>query len=118
VGWGSLAGVCREALAMAIAEGLDVKLLVPWLLYPVAADIYRDFFASVRAGFVVESSHQGQLYRLLRMFAEPPAGLSSFCRSGANPIRPDEVVAKLRAAAIALQEPRPAQPIAQQGLLT
>jgi 2-oxoglutarate ferredoxin oxidoreductase subunit alpha len=113
--WGSIAGVCREALGLALAEGLDVKLLVPWLVYPVATEIYRDFFASVRVGFIVESSHQGQLYRLLRMFGDVPAGMSSFCRSGANPIRPDEVLAKLRAAAIALQEPLPAQQITQQG---
>ena len=68
VAWGSIAGVCREAFERAKAEGLDVKLLVPWLVYPVAEEIYRDFFASVRAGLVVELSHQGQLYRILRMF--------------------------------------------------
>ena len=35
---------------MAKAEGLNVKLLVPYLLYPVAEGAYRDFFASVRKG--------------------------------------------------------------------
>jgi 2-oxoglutarate ferredoxin oxidoreductase subunit alpha len=115
VAWGSIAGVCREARERAVAEGLDVKLLVPWLLYPVAIEVYQGFFASVRAGFIVESSHQGQLYRLLRMFGDMPAGMLSFCRSGANPIRPDEVLAKLRAAVVALQEPPPAQQIVQQG---
>jgi hypothetical protein len=49
------------------------------------------------------------------MFGDMPAGMLSFCRSGANPIRPDEVLAKLRAAVVALQEPPPAQQIAQQG---
>jgi len=105
VGWGSIAGVCREALARATAEGLDVKLLVPWLLYPIAEETYRDFFASVRAGFVVELSHQGQLYRLLRMYVDVPAGVTAFCRSGANPIQPGEVVAQLRNAAALLQQP-------------
>jgi 2-oxoglutarate ferredoxin oxidoreductase subunit alpha len=105
VGWGSIAGVCREAFARAKSEGLDVKLLVPWLLYPVAEEIYRDFFASVRAGYVVELSHQGQLFRVLRMFVDVPSGVVSFCRSGANPIQPKEVVAQLRNAAVSLQQP-------------
>ncbi len=105
VAWGSMAGVCREALTLALEQGLDAKLLVPWLVYPVAEDVYRDFFESVRAGFVVEMSHQGQLYRILRMFTDVPPGVQPFCRSGANPIQPAEVVAKLRAAAIGLQQP-------------
>ncbi len=105
VGWGSIAGVCREAFERATAEGLDVKLLVPWLVYPVAEEIYRDFFASVRAGFVVELSHQGQLHKILRMYVDLPAGVTSFCRSGANPIQPREIVALLRNAAASLQQP-------------
>ena len=100
VSWGSTAGVCREALRLARAEGLGVKLLVPWLLYPIAEKVYRRFFASVRAGIVVEQSQQGQLYRLLRMELDLPRGLRSFCRPGANPFRPTEVVAALREAAL------------------
>jgi 2-oxoglutarate ferredoxin oxidoreductase subunit alpha len=88
-----------------IAEGIDVKLLVPWLLYPVAEDVYRDFFAGVKAGFVVELSHQAQLYRILRMYVDVPSGVVPFARSGANPIQPVEVVAKLRQAALDLQKP-------------
>jgi len=105
VAWGSIAGVCREAFERATAEGLDVKLLVPWLVYPVAEEVYRDFFASVRAGFVVELSHQGQLYRILRMYVDVPPGVVSFCRSGANPIQPREIVRQLRNAAASLQQP-------------
>ena len=99
VSWGSTAGVAREALPLACAAGLRVKLLVPSLLYPVAEGIYREFFASVQAGFVVEQSHQGQLYRLLRMFVDVPPGVRSFARSGANPISPAELVEALRHAA-------------------
>ena len=40
------------------------------------------------AGLVVEQSHQGQLYRLLRMFVDVPRGVASLARSGANPITP------------------------------
>ena len=64
VSWGSVAGIALEALEQARARGLRAKLIVPWLLYPVAEELWRDFFASVQAGLVVEQSHQGQLYRL------------------------------------------------------
>jgi 2-oxoglutarate ferredoxin oxidoreductase subunit alpha len=95
VSWGSSAGVAREAFLLARAQGLPVKLLVPTLLYPVAEPIYRAFFASVRAGLVMELSHQGQLYRVLRMFIDVPPGVKSFARSGAQPFRADEVLQRL-----------------------
>jgi 2-oxoglutarate ferredoxin oxidoreductase subunit alpha len=103
VGWGSCAGLCREALAHARGLGLSAKLLVPHLLYPVAEEVYEDFFASVRAGLVVEQSHQGQLYRILRMFLELPRGVRSLAKSGANPFVPSEVAEELHRAAEALQ---------------
>ncbi|MCC7013139.1 MAG: 2-oxoacid:acceptor oxidoreductase subunit alpha [Planctomycetes bacterium] len=103
IAWGSIAGVCREALRLAKAEGLAVKLLVPQLLYPVADEIYAGFFRGVQAGLVVEQSHQGQLYRILRMQLDVPRGVRSFCRSGANPFQPAEVLAQLRERALELQ---------------
>lgn len=106
VSWGSTAGVCREAVALAEADGLAVKLLVPHLLFPVAEEIYGEFFRSVIAGFVVELSHQGQLYRLLRMYIEVPSGVRPLCRSGAVPFLPGEIARKLKQAAISLQERR------------
>jgi 2-oxoglutarate ferredoxin oxidoreductase subunit alpha len=106
VSWGSSAGVCREALQRARDEGLRVKLLTPYLLYPVIEETYRAFFAGVRGGFLVEQSHQGQLFRILRMFLDLPAELRSLARSGANPFQPEEVVERLRALALALQRRR------------
>jgi 2-oxoglutarate ferredoxin oxidoreductase subunit alpha len=106
VSWGSSAGVCREALDIAAARGLRVKLLVPYLLYPVNEDAYRRFFAGVEAGLVVEQSHLGQLHRLLRMALDVPPGLASFCRAGANPFQPREVVERLIAHAHALHPER------------
>jgi 2-oxoglutarate ferredoxin oxidoreductase subunit alpha len=95
VAWGSTAGVCREAFTLAKAASLDVKLLVPYLLYPIAEQVYEDFFQSVKHGLVVELSHQGQLYRMLRMFIDVPRGVKSFPRDGANPFQPAEIVARL-----------------------
>lgn len=104
ISWGSSAGVCREAFEWATAEGIDVKLLVPLLVYPVVEEVYREFFASVRGGLVVELSHQGQLHRILRMFVDVPRGVTSFCRSGANPFQPIEVMRRLRDLALSLQK--------------
>ncbi len=95
VSWGSTAGVCREALRIARRQGLDVKLLTPLLLWPIADESYRRFFASVRAGLVVEQSYQGQLFHLLRTELDLPRGLRSFARTGANPFRPAEIAAAL-----------------------
>ncbi|MFO0555648.1 MAG: 2-oxoacid:acceptor oxidoreductase subunit alpha [Polyangiaceae bacterium] len=103
VSWGSVAGVCREALALAKDTGLRVKLLIPQLVYPVAEEVYHGFFRSVRAGLVVEQSHQGQLYRILRMYVDVPHGIKSMARSGANPFQPQEVVRRLGDLVIAMQ---------------
>ncbi len=103
VSWGSSAGVCREACARAAAAGLQVKLLVPKLLFPIAEDIFRGFFTGVEAGLVVEQSHLGQFYRVMRMYVDVPAGVVPFCRSGSNPFRPEEIVAALQEHARQLQ---------------
>ena len=103
ISWGSLAGVALEALRLASAEGLRVKLLVPKLIYPVAEEIYQEFFASVQAGLVVEQSHQGQLHRVIRMYVDVPRGMQSHTKSGSNPIGAEEVLERLRTMALALQ---------------
>jgi 2-oxoglutarate ferredoxin oxidoreductase subunit alpha len=106
ISWGSVAGLAREALYLAQAEGLQVKLLVPKLLYPVSEEIYQDFFASVKAGLVVEQSHQGQLYRVIRMYVNVPDGMESLAKSGSNPIEAVEVLEHLRRMALDLQRKR------------
>jgi len=109
IGWGSIAGVAREALYIAGQHGMNVKLLIPLLLYPVAEQIYADFFSGVKKGLVVEQSHQGQLHRILRMFVDVPPGIESFCKSGANPILASELVDRLRSMVIDLQREREPQ---------
>jgi 2-oxoglutarate ferredoxin oxidoreductase subunit alpha len=106
VSWGSVGGVALEALQLARAAGLRVKLLIPQLLYPVSEEVYRDFFASVQAGLVVEQSHQGQLYRVIRMFIDLPPGVKSMVKSGANPILVSEVLARINEIAMELQRRR------------
>lgn len=106
VAWGSVAGVAREAMRLAARAGVRAKLLVPTLLYPVPQAAYAEFLASVQVGLVVEQSHQGQLYRLLRMFLSLPDGLASLARSGANPFTPSELADHLSALARQLQRDR------------
>lgn len=103
VAWGSLAGTAREALELARREGIQAKLLVPKLVFPVAEEIYAEFFRGVQAGLVVEQSHQGQLYRILRMYVNVPAGVTSLAKSGSNPILPAFVLERLQGLVLALQ---------------
>ncbi len=110
--WGSVAGVAQEAAARARAEGVRLKLIVPRLLYPVSEGVYDDFFASVKAGLVIEQSHLAQFYRLLRMFVDVPRGIEVIARSGSNPITAAEVLERVRRMATALtrqhlREPEP-----------
>lgn len=103
VSWGSVAGVAREALRLAHAEGLHAKLLVPKLLYPVVEPVYQDFFASVKRGLFIEQSYQAQLYRLVRMYVDFPGEIKPLAKSGSNPIQPSEVLERLREMVAALQ---------------
>ena len=109
VSWGSVAGAAREALELSRREGIQAKLLVPKLVFPVAEEIYADFFRGVQAGLVVEQSHQGQLYRILRMYVSVPAGMQPLARSGSNPILPTSIVERLRKIVLGLQRQRVAE---------
>ena len=95
VAWGSVAGAAREALARAERLGVHAKLLIPTLIYPLPVATYEEFFSSVKAGLIVEQSHQGQLYRLLRMFLDLPSGFVPLSRSGSNPFSPSELAERL-----------------------
>lgn len=92
IAWGSVAGVALEAVRRAQARQLPVKLLIPKLIYPVAEEIYTEFFASLSHCTVVEQSHQGQLHRIIRMWVDGPRSFTCLAKSGANPFTPDEIL--------------------------
>jgi 2-oxoglutarate ferredoxin oxidoreductase subunit alpha len=96
IAWGSVAGIALEALRMVRAEGLDARLLIPKLLYPIAEEVYADFFRPLTRCIVFEQSHQGQLYRLIRMWVNVPKQFESYARSGANPLTPEDFVSQIR----------------------
>jgi len=96
IAWGSVAGVALEALRAARVEGIKAKVLIPRLLYPVAEQVYQEFFASLKKCLVVEQSHQGQLHKIIRMWVNTPASFEALAKSGANPIDPALVLQALR----------------------
>jgi len=96
IAWGSVAGVALEAAGRARADGIPVKVLIPKLLYPVAIPVYEAFFKSLRRCIVIEQSHQGQLHKLLRMWAPCPAAFESMAKDGANPFSPEEIHTAIR----------------------
>ncbi len=106
ISWGSVAGVAMEAMQQALREGIRIKLIIPKLLYPVAEEVYEEFFVSVKRGLVVEQSHQGQLYRLLRMYVHVPPGVEPVAKSGSNPILVSGLLERLRKMSLALQRGR------------
>ena len=96
VSWGSSAGVAREAFALARARRLAGQAARALPAVPGGrAGVPRRSSPRCRAGLVLELSHQGQLYRVLRMFVDVPPGVTSFARSGAQPFRADEVLERL-----------------------
>ena len=62
----------------------------------MAEPVYQEFFASLRRCLVVEQSHQGQLYRIIRMWTSVPPEFHSLARSGSNPFTPAGVLAEIR----------------------
>jgi 2-oxoglutarate ferredoxin oxidoreductase subunit alpha len=96
IAWGSVAGIALEAVRKARAQGVKVKLLIPKLLYPVAEQIYLDFFASLTRCVVIEQSHQGQLHKIIRMWVDTPKNFDCIAKSGANPIAPEDIVERIK----------------------
>lgn len=97
ISWGSVAGCALEALHRLRADGIKARLLVPKLVYPVAAAVYEEFFRGLSHCVVIEQSHQGQLHRLIRMWVDVPCKFTVMARSGANPIAPDDIITHLTA---------------------
>jgi len=96
IAWGNVAGIAQEAIRVARTEGIKVKLLIPKLLYPIAEEVFNDFFKSLSRCVVIEQSHQGQLYRIIRMWANVPKQFTSVSKSGANRISPREIIQLIR----------------------
>ena len=66
----------------------------------------ESFFHSLKSDVIHggEVKTDEQLYRILRMTLDVPSGVTSFCRSGANPFAPEEIVQKLKDHALSIQQ--------------
>ena len=98
ISWGSVAGVALEALRARPARGPQGQAADPEAALPGGrGDLPGLLRLACRRGLVVEQSHQGQLYRIIRMYVDVPRGHAV---AGQERLQPDhrrrEVVERLR----------------------
>lgn len=89
--WGSLTGAAREAIALARAGGLQVKLIAPRLLLPVRPQDMAAALAGVQRLLVAEQTHGAQFHRYLRAHYDLPDDTRVLSRPGPLPLRPGEI---------------------------
>jgi 2-oxoglutarate ferredoxin oxidoreductase subunit alpha len=92
--WGSTAGPVKEAVGLALAEGIRVKALVPRVLNPLPHREIRQFLGTVRQVLVPEMNFTGQFATILRSnYNIPTVGLT---RVKGVPFTPREILESLR----------------------
>ncbi|MCP5371913.1 MAG: 2-oxoacid:acceptor oxidoreductase subunit alpha [Hyphomicrobiales bacterium] len=96
VTWGSSTGPSREAIAMAAADGMKVRLVSLRLLAPVQTRPFAEALDGVSKVLVVEQSHSRQFYHYLRAHFDLPDTVRVFNQPGPLPIRPNQVYFNLR----------------------
>lgn len=89
--WGSLTGAAREGIERASADGMEVRLIAPRLLYPVLPEKFAAALDGVKRILIVEQSHGAQFHRYLRAHFELPAEVRVLHRPGPLPIKPGEI---------------------------
>ena len=72
VTWGSSTGPAREAIAMAAADGMKVRLVSLRLLAPAQTRHFAEALEGVDKVLVVEQSHSRQFYHYLRAHFDLP----------------------------------------------
>ena len=94
ISWGSTLGTVREAVEMAIAEGLKVKALHPKLVWPVPEKALNAFAAGCKKILIPEINKQGQLADIIRS----KTGINAIKQNvyGGMPLTPKQVLAKIK----------------------
>ncbi|MFQ5432414.1 MAG: 2-oxoacid:acceptor oxidoreductase subunit alpha [Nitrospinota bacterium] len=94
ISWGSTLGTIREAVNMAIAEGLKVKALHPKLVWPVPEKALNSFAAGCKKILIPEINKQGQLADIIRS----KTGIDAIKQNvyGGLPLTPKQVLAKIK----------------------
>lgn len=96
VTWGSSTGAAREAVEMARAEGIAVKLVAVRLLAPCRPQAMRAALAGVDRALVVEQTHSGQFVNYLKAHYELPGEVRGFRHPGPLTIRPMDILSRIK----------------------
>ena len=93
--WGSSTGPAREALRRYSAAGGKARLISLRLIAPVQPEKMAAALAGIKRAVVVEQSHSGQFYRMLRAFYELPAQTVSLHQGGPLAFGPGRILEQL-----------------------
>ncbi|MBI5791112.1 MAG: 2-oxoacid:acceptor oxidoreductase subunit alpha [Rhodocyclales bacterium] len=93
--WGSATGPAREALQRYSAAGGKARLLSLRLIAPVQPEKMAEALRGIERAVVVEQSHSGQFYRMLRAFYDLPAKTVSLHQGGPLPFGPQQILDQL-----------------------
>jgi len=89
--WGSLTGAAREAVALAAADGIKVRMVAPRLLAPVQPERLAAALKGVKRILAVEQTHGAQFSKFLRAHYDLPAPMRMLSRPGPLPITGGEI---------------------------
>ena len=93
--WGSSTGPAREALQRFSAAGGKARLISVRLIAPVQPEKMAAALHGITRALVVEQSHSGQFYRMLRAFYDLPRETHSLHQAGPLAFGPGRVLEQL-----------------------
>jgi 2-oxoglutarate ferredoxin oxidoreductase subunit alpha len=93
--WGSSTGPAREALERFSAAGGKARLISVRLIAPVQPEKMAAALSGITRGLVVEQSHSGQFYRMLRAFYDLPRQTHSLHQAGPLAFGPARILEQL-----------------------
>jgi 2-oxoglutarate ferredoxin oxidoreductase subunit alpha len=95
--WGSSTGPAREALDRHSDAGGKLRLISVRLIAPVQPEKMAAALQGMRRVLVVEQSHSGQFYRMLRAFYDLPGQTRSLHQGGPLAFGPGQILEQLTA---------------------
>jgi 2-oxoglutarate/2-oxoacid ferredoxin oxidoreductase subunit alpha len=90
--WGSTSEPLREAVELARAQGVKVKLIAMRLMSPTQPARLAEALKGVKRLLVIEQSHSGQFWRYMRAHYDLPADVVPIPLPGPLPIRPAQAL--------------------------
>ncbi|PIQ56385.1 MAG: 2-oxoglutarate synthase [Comamonadaceae bacterium CG12_big_fil_rev_8_21_14_0_65_59_15] len=93
--WGSSTGPALEALQRFSATGGKARLISLRLIAPVQPDRMAAALAGTTRALVIEQSHSGQFYRMLRAFYDLPRETRSLHQAGPLAFGPGRILEQL-----------------------